>query len=102
MNMANWHSLSNDKSLKRDLNAKSFNKLCKSWSNCGDILSVSVATQKVDVNSVLGESSKEASSSTISTKASSDDDSNKETCSSIISPILTEGCTKNLWQILCY
>ena len=32
----------------------------------------------VDVNSVLGESSKKPSSITISTKASFDDDSNKE------------------------
>ena len=47
INMTNEHSLSNNKSFKSHLNAKSFNMFYKSYSNCverGDALSVSVAT----------------------------------------------------------
>ena len=68
------------------------------WSSCAKqdaATSVSVArvmwTYKGDVNSVLGESSKEPSSSTVSAEISFDDDSNKEALNPYqVSPAITE------------
>ena len=78
-------SAASNVSFKKYLNAKSFKILWEYCSSCvkhAAAASVSVArmmwTYKGDVNSALGENSKESSPSTISVEASFDDDSNKE------------------------